>query len=109
MRSLPDFPLYRDASVTAYVRRIATTVAQQNAKITQKGQYKISGTTFYRVDYEFPGASPANLNVALTGRVGHCELSFQLNASTQEQIDKLFKSIIATTAIKAPAQRQSAP
>lgn len=100
---------YRDASVTAYVRRIATTVAQQNAKIAQKGQYKISGITFYRLDYELPGVSPANLNVALTGRVGHCELSFQLNASTQEQIDKLFQSIIATTAIKVPAQRQSAP
>jgi len=99
---------YRDSSALAYVRRIANTVAQQHAKIVQNGrQYQLSGFTFYRVDYEFPETSPKNLNVALTGRVGRCELSFELNASTQDEIDKVFRSILETTSIKPPPQQGS--
>jgi hypothetical protein len=100
---------YRDSSALAYKRRIANTVAQQHATIFQTGhQYRISGFTFYRLDYEFPEISPKNLNVALTGRVGRCELSFELSASTQDEIDKVFRSISETTSIKPPPRQNSA-
>lgn len=91
---------YRDPSALAYVRRIANTAAQNSKVAKQAQEYKISGITFYRVDYEFIDMSPKILNVALTGRVGKCELSFQLNATKQDDIDKLFQSIIETTSIK---------
>lgn len=94
---------YRDSSAAAYVRRIANSVAQQHGKVVQSGrQYQLAGLAFYRIDYEFPEVSPKSLNVALTGRVGKCQLSFQLNASTQEEIDKLFESVLSTTSIKPP-------
>lgn len=99
---------YRDSSALAYVRRVANTVTKQHAKIVQNGrQYQISGFTFYRLDYEFPETSPKNLNIALTGRVRRCELSFELNATAKDEIDKVFRSIIETTSIKPPQQNSS--
>jgi hypothetical protein len=95
---------YANSSAAAYVRRIANTVAEQHGKIVRSGrQYQLSGFAFYRLDYEFPEMSSKNLNIALTGRVGKCELSFQLNANSQDEIDRLFQSIISTTSIKSPA------
>lgn len=99
---------YRDPSAITYARRITNTVTQQHAKIAQNGQYQISGITFYRIDYEFPDVSPPSLNVALTGRVGECEVSFQFNATSRDEIDKLFHSVVATTSIKLPLRRHPA-
>ena len=90
---------YRDSSAIAYMHRIENTVGGlQHAKILQSGRrYVISGLGFYRLDYQFPEESPPIFNVALTGRAGNCELTFQVTAKTHAEIEKLFQSLTAST------------
>jgi hypothetical protein len=93
---------YRDQSALGYMRRIQNTVSgPQHGKILQSGKtYSLSAITFYRLDYHFPDSVPPIFNVALTGRVGKCELTFQVTAKTQAEIEKLFQSL--TTVSIAP-------
>jgi hypothetical protein len=86
---------YRDQSALGYMHRIQNTVSgPQHGKVLQSGKtYSLSGITFYRLDYHFSDSVPPIFNIALTGRVGKCELTFQVSAKTQAEIEKLFQSL----------------
>jgi hypothetical protein len=90
---------YVDKSALGYMRRIENTVGTlQHGKILQSGRrYELSGSNFYRLDYQFPQESPAIYNTALTGLVGNCELTFQVTAKTEAEIEKLFQSLMTAT------------
>lgn len=102
--SADDASQYPDQSPIAYMHRIENTVSgQYHAKILQSGRiYQLSGQPFYRLDYQFAESTAALYKTALTGRIGACEITFQLTAKSQDDLNQLFRSITATTIQRKP-------
>ena len=95
---LADDPsAYRDATAIGYARRIENTVRSYDppGTITQNAkEYDVAGVKFYRVEYQFPQPNPA-YNVAITGQVRNCEISFEFTGRTKQEIEALIPSIDA--------------
>lgn len=89
---------YPDPSVIAYVRRIANTAAS-GSKILGSRTFDLAGMKFYRIDIQSPDQDPP-YSTSITGQVGSCEVSFQLRARTQDEIEKLVQSVSAVKPMK---------
>jgi hypothetical protein len=84
---------YPDATAVAYAHRIENT-ARRTAKTSGVQPFDLAGMNFYRVDYREAVGDPV-LSTAITGQIDRCEISFQLRARTQQEIDKLVDSVRA--------------
>jgi len=84
---------YPDASAVAYAHRIENTAAR-TAKTSGIQRFDLAGMDFYRVDCRETTGDPV-LSAAITGQIDGCEVSFQLRARTQQDIDKLVDSVRA--------------
>jgi len=85
---------YRDATAVGYAHRIENTAAKRAAKTSEIQPFDLAGMSFYRVDYSEAVGDPV-LSTAITGQIEGCEVSFQLRARTQQEIDKLVESLRA--------------
>ncbi|MCU1306026.1 MAG: hypothetical protein JWN45_721 [Acidobacteriaceae bacterium] len=94
-----DASAYPDPTALGYVHRIETTVVKyHSAKILKRAQeYDLSGLKFYRLDYQFPG-DPL-FNTAITGQFAGCEISFNLTARKEQEIEDYVRSL-ATVSMK---------
>jgi len=97
--SADDPAQYADPSALAYLQRIQNTVSDKyQGHILQSGKiYPLSGQDFYRLDYQFSQAKPPVFKAALTGRVGACEVTFQITGKSAADVDQLFRSVAAAT------------
>lgn len=84
---------YRDPSAIAYAHRIENT-NKPTAKTSGVQPFDLAGMNFYRVDYQETTGDPI-FSAAITGQIDGCEVSFQLRARTQPEIDKLVESVRA--------------
>ncbi|HEY6307306.1 MAG TPA: hypothetical protein VI488_12700 [Candidatus Angelobacter sp.] len=92
---------YPDPSVIAYVHRIANTAAAHDAQILGTRPFDLAGMKFYRLDIQYPDQNPP-YSTSITGQIANCEVSFQLRARTQDEIEKLVQSIGAVKPAKQP-------
>lgn len=102
--SADDPTQYSDSTAFAYMHRIENTVTTRyKARILQSGRiYQLSGQPFYRLDYQLSDAAAPLYKTALTGRLGGCEVTFQLTARSREDVDHLFRSVAASTVQARP-------
>jgi hypothetical protein len=84
---------YPDATAVAYAHRIENT-AKRTANTSGVQPFDLAGMNFYRVEYR-EAAGDSLFGTAITGQIGGCEVSFQLRARTQQEIDKLVESVRA--------------
>ncbi len=96
---MDDPTQYPDPSVTAYFRRIANTATGAGGKILGSRPFDLAGLKFYRIDIQYPGQDPP-YSTSITGQIVNCEVSFQLRARTQDEIEKLVQSVKAAKPVK---------
>ncbi|HET9837162.1 MAG TPA: hypothetical protein VFR84_02940 [Candidatus Angelobacter sp.] len=83
---------YRDPTALAYAHRIENT-AKRTAQTSGVRAFDLAGMAFFRVDSQ--ELRETVFNTAITGQIDGCEVSFQLKARTQQEIDKLVESLTA--------------
>jgi hypothetical protein len=91
MLFVEDPTQYHDPSALAYAHRIENTAAR-TAKTFGIKPFDLASMSFYRVDYQ-EAAGDQLFNAAITGQIDQCEVSFQLRARSQPEIDKLVESV----------------
>lgn len=84
---------YRDSTAVAYAHRVENT-AKRTATTSGVQPFDLAGMNFYRVDYRETVGDPI-FRAAITGQIDGCEVSFQLSARTQPEIEKLVESVSA--------------
>jgi hypothetical protein len=101
-----DPSAYPDRTAIGYLRRIERTVVGDHAAKVLKSDHEhdLSGVKFYRLDYQFPGPT-TNFNTAITGQLEGCEISFQLTARTQQEIDTFVQSLSTAKIVPAKMRR----
>src|SRR5262249_6299188 len=84
---------YSDATAVAYAHRIENTAAR-TAKTSGIQRFNLGGMNFYKVDYRETTGDHL-FSTAITGQIDGCEVTFQLRARAQEEIDRFVESIKA--------------